>query len=381
MRKLLKYLILAATIACIVACGGKDTAFVAPLVQFEQTKGVDTLWTAMVGKPDQRESLKFTPTLYGGQIYTASRNGRVFVIDGQTGKSVWKASLEEAISSGLGVDNTLLYAGTRQGEVIAFSRKDGAVVWRVPVSNEVLAAPTVVDDMLLVKTIDDRIYALNKQNGRVMWSYRQPAPNMTLRGSGSPKVVGDIVVVGFSDGSVGAFNRHNGTGLWSTLVARPSGTSAIEQMVDIENAITISDGIVYVATYQGAIAAIGLHSGDTIWEQEISSYASLALDAYHIYVSDANDHLWALNRRTGQMVWRQENLMGRGITAPVAVDGMVVVADREGFVHWMTTKTGQFVARTRPDASGIIADPLNMGRIVYVYTNSGRLVAYKSIDN
>jgi outer membrane protein assembly factor BamB len=377
MKKFLQYLILAATILCIVACGGKDTPFVAPLIQFNQTTSVDTLWTTMVGKPDKKEALKFTPTLYAGQIYTASGNGTVSIIDGGTGKTISKISLKESISSGLGVDDAWIYAGTRQGEIIAFSRKDNAVVWRAPVSNEVLAAPTVADGMVFVKAIDDRVYALDKQNGGVVWSYKQPSPAMTLRGTGSPRVVGDVIVVGFSDGSLGAFNRYNGNMLWSAMVARPSGMSAVEQMVDIENGITISAGVVYVATYQGAIAAIGLHSGDMIWEQKISSYASLALDAHHVYVSDAKGYLWALNRRTGDMVWRQENLMGRGITGPVVVDGTVVVADKEGFVHWMTAKAGQFVARTRPDSSGIMADPLNAARIVYIYTNTGRLVAYK----
>lgn len=377
MTKTLKYLAILFIILSMAACSKKNAPFVAPLVQFEPTVGVNTVWTTSVGGGNQKEYLKLTPTLYGGQIYTATYNGQISIVDAQTGKRVWHKSLKDPISSGISADNAMLYVGTRKGEVIAVNRQDGRVVWRTPVSNEVLATPNAVNGMVLVKTIDDHVYALNKQNGQVIWSYHQPAPEMILRGGTSPQVQGGVAAVGFADGTAAAFNSQQGDLLWINMVARPSGISVVEQMVDVVNAMVVSDGVVYVASYQGAIAAIGLHSGEIFWEQKISSYAGLALDAHHVYASDASGHVSAFNRRNGHLLWKQDRMTGRGITGPAVLGDTVVVADKEGFVHWMSTANGQFVARTRPDGSGIIANPVSDGSAVYIYTNSGRLVKYR----
>jgi outer membrane protein assembly factor BamB len=376
MIKSLKYLAIVLMVLSVAACSKKQVAYVAPLIQFDQTLAVNTVWTTSVGGNSQKEYLKLTPTLYNGQIYVANGSGQISIVDQDSGKRVWNTNIKEPISSGVGADGGRIYVGTRKGELIAIGREDGSIAWRAQASNEILTTPNAVNGLVLFKTIDDIVYALNAQNGTVAWSYRQSVPDMILRGGNAPMVAGNSAVVGFADGSVAAFNRHNGNMLWSNMVARPIGISAVEQMVDIDNSMVISDGVVYVASYQGSIAAIDLHSGEIFWEKKTSSYAGLALDAQNIYVSEANGHLWALNRRNGNLVWRQENLTGRGITGPVLIGNVVALADKEGFVHWMTTATGQFVARTRPDPSGIIANPVTDGRSVYVLTRSGRLVKY-----
>ena len=57
----------------------------------------------------------------------------------------------------------------------------------------------------------------------------------------------------------------------------------------------IANGVIYVATYQGHVAAVSLKSGDILWEHAISSYSGLALGQRLLFVSDAQSTVWAFD--------------------------------------------------------------------------------------
>ncbi len=67
-------------------------------------------------------------------------------------------------------------------------------------------------------------------------------------------------------------------------------------------------------------------------DHELSSYAGIASDESHVYVSDARVYVWAFDRNNGRSVWKQSQLEARVITGPAIVGNYVVVGDAEG-VH------------------------------------------------
>jgi outer membrane protein assembly factor BamB len=59
------------------------------------------------------------------------------------------------------------------------------------------------------------------------------------------------------------------------------------------------------------------------------------------------------------------------------VGSYVAVADFEGYVHVLSQVEGEFAGRVRVDDDGARADMLSEGNVLYVYGNSGELVAYE----
>ena len=53
------------------------------------------------------------------------------------------------------------------------------------------------------------------------------------------------------------------------------------------------------------------------------------------------------------------------------------MGDYEGYVHLMSQVDGSFVGRVRADSDGVRADMLSDGNVLYVYGNSGELIAYE----
>ena len=164
--------------------------------------------------------------------------------------------------------------------------------------------------------------------------------------------------------------------MWETSIAAARGRSELERMVDIDSEPMIVDGIVYIATFQGYVAAVQLETGRILWSSDLSSYAGFSADEQNIYVADENSHVWALDRFNGTIAWEQKDLHARAVTAPNVVGEQIVVGDLEGHLHWINKNTGQFSARTRLCKEPVIAKPIVVGQIVYAYCSDGRLAAY-----
>jgi outer membrane protein assembly factor BamB len=103
----------------------------------------------------------------------------------------------------------------------------------------------------------------------------------------------------------------------------------------------------------------------------------MSVDRLNLYVTDADGNVWALDRRNGASLWKQDKLQYRAVTGPAVVDGYVVVSDFEGYQHWLSTDDGHFVGRTSIDSDGISSAVVTDGKTAYTYSNGGELAAVR----
>jgi len=336
------------------------------------------------------------PRVVGDRIYLASGQGEVRVLKRETGEQVWSRELDDKLSTGPGVGAGMVLVGTREAEVIALDANDGSERWRGRVSSEMLARPVVAGKRLIVQTTDGKLAALDMADGRQLWIHSRSIPKLTLRGSSTPLVLGRRVVAGFADGKLVALDIDTGDVQWEATVAVSRGRNDLERLVDIDGLFAADNGVIYVTSYQGRVAALSADDGSTIWAREMSSYTGLALGTRQVFVSDADGNIWALDANTGATLWRQDRLRGREPSAPAVIDGAVVVADYDGYVHWLSVEDGEFIARQslgrlwdrfqvnwgsdEPDEEphrSVSAPPLVSGQTLYIRDNVGALAALR----
>lgn len=357
--------------------GESNAAPPSPLVHFKPTLKVQTVWSSQLGDGTDEHYLKLEPVADGNKVYGASHGGDVAALWLKNGSTAWEHDTDEPISGGPGVGDGLVLLGTSNGQVIALAQKTGKELWHARVSSEVLSAPRASQGVVVVRTIDGKVFGLDATNGKRLWVYDVTVPVLILRGSSSPVIANGLVIAGFDSGRVVALDIKTGKQVWEQRVAVPRGRTDLERMVDIDAEPIVVGDTVYVATYQGRVTALSVDSGRVIWTRDLSSYAGIAVDSKYVYVTDDDSNVWALDRRTGASVWKQDKLKARSLSGPAAADGYVVVGDYAGYVHWLRSSDGQFAARTRPDDTRIIASPIVTGKLVLVYSSGGKLVAYR----
>ena len=359
--------------------GGEDNSDPpTPLVEIETIAEIIELWSKDTGKGSTKQFLKLTPSHIQGKIIVADARGNLAAFDATSGNTLWENDADLPITGGPGSSETLTLIGSAEGDVQAYANESGEFLWATKVSSEVLAAPQEAYGIVVARTIDGKIFGLDANDGNRLWIYDRTVPALTLRGTSNPVITGDIVIAGFDGGRISAIELHTGKLIWETSVSLASGRSELERMVDIDSDPIIIGNDIYVATFQGRLASVTLENGRITWTRDISSYAGLTSDGNNIYITDDQSHVWALDRATGNSLWKQENLYARQATAPATIGDLVVVGDLEGYLHWMNKSNGQFVARTQISKNAILAPPVAVEDIVYAYSSDGTLGAYTS---
>ncbi|HAT8152853.1 TPA: outer membrane protein assembly factor BamB, partial [Legionella pneumophila] len=330
-------------------------------------------WTAPVGKTRKtNEYLNIKPAIRGDIIYTADASGLVQAVSKKDGQIKWSTSLKNNIVSGPTVADGYLVVGTNASTLVLLNQSDGKEIWQNKVSAEVLAPPALSHQKVIAKTIDGKVYAIDAVNGKQLWVADHGAPSLVLKASSSPIIVDNLVLVGFSDGKLDALELQTGRLIWQRSIAYGMGASDVERLVDIDSDPIISNNVAYLATYQGYVGALSLSNGQFIWRKPASVYKNMLLSHNNLYFTDSNDVLWSLNSNTGQVNWKQTSLKARGLTAPALVGGNLVVGDKTGYLHILSTQTGELLGRSQL-SGGVTVSPSVSGKNMYVLTNNGTL--------
>lgn len=341
----------------------------------EQVK-LKSRWSRGVGDGQGEGLLKINPVLVGDSLYAASAEGRVMSVDPESGRVRWKQDLELALSGGVGHHSNSIFVGASEGLVMRLDADSGAEIWRAPVSGEVLSAPQGNGRYVVAQTYDGKLMGFDYENGEVRWTYTSDVPVLTLRGTGTPMILGDNAIAGFADGKVVAINLRSGNVAWEVRVAIPQGRSEIERIVDIDGSMALSGSELYVASYQGRLAAIDTRSGRRLWQRNVSSVSGVGVGFGNVYVADDDGTVSAFLRNGQGVRWQNIDLGFRDLSRPTPINSYVAVVDFEGYLHLLSQVDGDIVGRVKVDSGGARADMLTRGNRLFVFTNDGALKAY-----
>ena len=341
----------------------------------EQVK-LKSRWSRGVGDGQGEGLLKINPILVGDSLYAASAEGRVMSVDPESGRVRWKQDLDLALSGGVGHHGNSVFVGASEGLVMRLDAASGSEIWRAPVSGEVLSAPQGDGRYVVAQTYDGKLMGFDYETGEVRWTYTSDVPVLTLRGTGTPMILGDNAIAGFADGKVVAINLRSGNVAWEARVAIPQGRSEIERIVDIDGSMAVQSNELYVASYQGRLAAIDTRSGRRLWQRNVSSVSGVGVGFGNVYVADDDGTVSAFLRNGQGVRWQNIDLGFRDLSRPTPVSSYVAVVDFEGYLHLLSQVDGEIVGRTKVDSSGARADMLTRGNRLFVFTNDGALKAY-----
>ncbi|MBW7900287.1 MAG: outer membrane protein assembly factor BamB [Rhodocyclaceae bacterium] len=332
--------------------------------------GVRTAWRESVGKSD---IYVFTPAVVGDAAFVAGGKGEVLRIEG--GAVRWKIDAGTPLSGGVGSDGRRVVVGTPKGEVLAFDADGGKELWRARVSSEVLAAPAVSDTLVVVRSGDNRIFAFDAADGKRKWVYQRQTPPLSLRTFAAPLIDGGYVFAGFPGGKLMAITTNNGASAWEGTVALPKGTTELDRVADITSAPVIAGRMICAVAYQGRIACFDLGTGNLAWARDMSSAVGLAADDRHIYVSDDQGAVHALALTGGASIWKQDKLRQRQLSAPLALGNTIAVGDLQGMVHFLSREDGAFVGRATTDGTPVVTQPQRLGDRLLLQTRGGSVLA------
>lgn len=343
------------------------------LSPLKPTADVRAAWSANVGKA---ADYNFTPAVVESVVYAASAKGTLSRIE--DGKTIWKIDAGQPLSAGVGANGKLVVVGTPKGEVLAFSADDGKALWKAKVSSEVLAAPVVGDDGVAVKSGDNQVFLFDAVDGGRKWAYQRATPPLSVRSAGSPVFADRYLFVGYPGGKLVALALQNGAPVWEGAVASPKGATELDRVADVVATPVVDGRQICAVAFQGKVACFDMGQGGAmVWSRDISSVSGLVMDGRYLFITDDKGGVYGLDRQSGSSLWKQDKLKGRRLSAPTIRRGLVVVADGEGIVHFLSRDDGSFAARQKTDGTPVRAPLQMLGSSILVQTTGGEVSAFE----
>lgn len=347
-----------------------------PLVDFTPAVTIERAWSTSVGDGAGVTGAGLTPAVAAGRVYFASIDGDLAAFDAGNGRKLWSKS-QDSFSGGPGASDKLVVAGTIDGAVVAFDAETGAETWRTKVSSEVIAAPVVAGETVVVSANDGRTHALKASDGSQIWAVDRGVPMLSLRGNAAPVVTDNLVVVAGANGSVTGLALADGRPVWEQRIGVGEGRTDLERMIDIDGRMALLNGDLFVAGYESGAQALTVDGGRTLWSRDMSSVAGLTAGSDGVFVAASDGAVWALDRRTGGALWKNEILLNRMLSVPVLMGDYVVVGDLEGYLHWLKRSDGEIAARTRLGDAGFGEGLVVVDNVLYAQNRDGSVGAFR----
>ncbi|AHF74557.1 outer membrane biogenesis protein BamB [Candidatus Sodalis pierantonius str. SOPE] len=371
---------------CAWFSGEEDVVTMSPLPKVDNQFQPTTVWSRLVGGGSGDFYSNLHPAWQDARVFAADRRGVVKALDADSGKEIWSTDLSirtgflsrnrpAQLSGGVTAAGDRVYVGSELAKVYALDAQDGSLAWETMVAGEALSTPVVSDGVVLVHTSNGMLQALNEADGAVKWTVNLDVPPLTLRGESAPTTAFGAAIVGGDNGRVSAVMINQGQLIWQQRISQPSGATEIVRINDVQTTPVVVNGVVYALAYNGNLAALDLRSGQVMWSREIGSVTNLLVDGGRIYLVDQNDRVIAVDTQGGVTLWRQSDLLHRNLTSPVLYNGYIVTGDSEGYLYWINTDDGRFVAQQKVDSAGLLAAPIVAGDKLIVQAKNGEVYA------
>ena len=328
------------------------------------------VWSTKVGKA---RGFDFRPAYSGGRIYAADGDGTISALDEDSGKVAERIETKKKLSGGVEVGDGMVVVGTMKGEILAID-VGGKQRWEAKVGGEVIAPAAISNKIVVIRTADGRIMGLSADDGKRKWIFQRQSPSLLLRSESGVLAIGKDVVAGYPNGKLIALDTGQQT--WEVTVSLPRGATELERIADVAGLPTVDGNNVCAGAYQGKVGCFDIASRNQIWSRDVSTSRTVAVDKKNVYIVDDASAVQALDKASGASVWKQDKLVNRRLTAPVILDGRVVVGDLDGYLHVLSPDNGELIGRLATDGTQVTSIVAIAGGII-VQTAGGTVALVK----
>lgn len=332
-----------------------------------------------------------SPVTADGVVYAGSGDGRMYAIDLRSGAEVWRFDCGSPIHSTAALSDTLVVFQDRAGRITALDRRAGTkrwelrtgaalpLAWGYESGDHFVSSPVITGSTVVVGAADGRVYSLRLADGSLQWSTSLGEP---LRSSVA--VDREQVIAATMNGRIVSLSRRDGTQQWA-FTTEGAGLDSSKFGFDrrsIQSSPALTDDTMYAGSRDGKLYALDRATGTLRWRNDhgtswVITSVAVANGVVYAASSDAA-FVQALDAKSGAELWRTPT----GVpvwSSPALTPSAVIVADHAGRIRALDSANGR-VLWTFRTAARVLSSPIVAGDLVVVGSSDGGIYALRIGD-
>jgi outer membrane protein assembly factor BamB len=321
-----------------------------------------------------RERTLTEPAVVNGVIYVGAKSSvtinkyqgagslDMYALNATNGAIIW--DFKDTSSSDLtppAVANDMVYFATNN-YICALNARDGSLFWNFSTFT-VFSYPIVFQDMLLIGGREGNnaaLLALNATNGHIIWSFKNVVNGNTFH---TPTISNGRVFVTSFDGNMYALNLLTGQKIWSSQ----KGFSGCP---------TVEENIVYGITGDANVYALDCATGVKRWNYSMNDGYATDQEPYFaifekvLYARNGWNKIYAFNAQSGSNIWRMtlfQDGFAVGVSEPTVVVNNTLYFGSEKGLYALNSLNGEIVWKFNTSLG--FGAPVVVNGVLYVTSN------------
>jgi eukaryotic-like serine/threonine-protein kinase len=323
-----------------------------------------TAWTFTASGPISAEA-----AIVNGRVYVGTSKGTLHCLAADSGKELWHFETKDAITAAPAVSAGNVYVSSNDGKLYALNADTGTEVWNFASDDKIssgaiaIRSPDGNAEWVLVNGYDGTTRVLNAADGKIVWSYKTDDYI-----NGSPGVVdGRFLVFGGCDAQLHVVNLKDGT-----LVHK------IPTSAQIPASIATFGTMAFCGNYANEAVAFDVVGGKVAWvyqDRALPFFSSPAVNERLVLIGSRDKHLHAIDRKTGEAVWKFQT-GGRVEGSPLVFADGVVFGSTDGRLYAAGLAAGAELWQLELGES-LVASPAFGGQQIIVGGEKGTVFAIR----
>jgi outer membrane protein assembly factor BamB len=319
----------------------------------------------------------------GGQLCLSSEDGTIVALDLSSGQVAWERQIDAGRAThALATDGARLFVSavdtqpipTSGKALLALDAATGQEAWRYATIGHSLSAATLVDGVAYFSSSDGTLHAVDAASGQARWEVRHAS-----WGPDAPAADSNFVYAGGRGDALVAYAIGDGAERWRFSAA-----------AWFASPLCLAEGQLYALNWDSLLYALEARTGRLLWKrkgergQGFTSPPSVGSSRLYVGSRVYHEHdgeqievyaLLALRKEDGAEAWRF--LTPKHIFAVPAVAGdSVLFGAEDGFFYALDADTG--VERWKIEVNGrIVTQPQIEADAVYIGERHGAVYAIR----
>ena len=302
------------------------------------------LWTYKTAGP-----VKSSAAVADGKVFIGSDDKHLHCIDLKSGQKIWSLATEGEIeSSPLVLDGMIfktsaqgryygpmVYVGSADGRLYAVDAETGRVIWKYETEDKILGAPNWFpapndnsgeSKWILAGSYDYRLYCFDAKTGKTNWTYE--TGNYI---NGTPAVADGKTVFGGCDALLHVISLKDGQKI-----------KEVEAGAYIAGSGAYDANKFYVGHYENEFLCADLEAGKILWkfkDRAFPYFSSPALTKDRVVFGGRDKRLHCVKKDSGEELWSFQ-ARGKVDSSPVVAGDKIVVGSEDGHLYMIALADG-----------------------------------------